>query len=738
MGIPGSTDAARRSPLPGINHFVPAGRWRDGPWVGYAVAVVTTAAALGLTWLAQGELHSVIFVLFFLAVILTAWIGGRGPALLAIVLALLGVDYFFIAPIGRFAIGARGDIAPLVSFALVCAVVSWLIESQRRISREIAGQARQFHQQNIALENQVEESQALQEDLERTRDALATANRALTRNREFLEQAQESAQLGSWDWDIKANTVGWSAQMFRVYGLEPGSVDVSFEAFIGLVHPDDREIVQQKVGDAVRTGQPFALDHRVVWPDGSVRWLHGRGRVIVDAGGEPVRMAGSGQDITERRRALEAQLLLSRASETLAASLDYGQTLTTLANLVVREHADWCSIAIGDETGRYSNLAVAHRDPERVQWAEEYSRLNPPRFDTPTGVPNVLRTGRSEFYPEITRELLLASVQTAEEMRVIDELQMRSAMVVPMVARGRTIGAISLIGTESRPPFTPDDLQLAEQLASHAAIAIDNARLFEESRVARADAEAANRAKAQFLAAMSHELRTPLNAIAGYAELIELEVLGPVTEKQRDAIERVQRSRRHLSGLVDQVLSFARIEAGKIEFDLTSVPVNDAVHKVAEMIAPQAAGRSLRYQFDGCAADIAVRADHDRLDQIVLNLLANAVKFTPAGGAVRVTVVCDLISVRINVIDTGPGIPLDKREAIFQPFVQLASRTDALVPGVGLGLAISRDLARAMGGDISVSNNGGAGAVFTVRLPRSSPAVSEQRSSDRVSRLAER
>jgi K+-sensing histidine kinase KdpD len=623
MDFAGSTDTARRSPLPGISHFVLSGQWRDGRWVGYAVALVTTGAALGLTWLALGELQHTIFVLFFLAVIVTAWIGGRGPALLATVLALLGVDYFFIAPIGRFAIGARGDIAPLVSFALVSTLVGWLIASQRRISREIAGQARQLHEQNIALENQVEESQALQEDLERTSEALATANHAL------------------------------------------------------------------------------------------------------------------GQDVTERRRALEAQVLLSEASETLAASLDYEQTLTTLANLVVRGYADWCSIAIGDETGRYSNLAVAHRDPERVQWAEEYTRMHPPRFDTPTGVPNVLRTGRSEFYPEITRELLLASVQSAEEMRVIDELQMRSVMVVPMVARGRTIGVITLIGTESRPPFTPDDVRLAEQLASHAAIAIDNARLFEESRAARAEAEAANRAKAQFLAAMSHELRTPLNAIAGYAELIELEVLGPVTTKQRDAIDRVQRSGRHLSGLVDQVLSFARVEAGKIEFLLASVPVNEAVHKVADMIAPQAAGKSIRYQFDGCAADIAVLADRDRLDQIVLNLLGNAVKFTRAGGAVRVTVVCDLISVTINVIDTGPGVPLDKREAIVQPFVQLVSSPGATAPGVGLGLAISRDLARAMGGDISVSTNVGAGAVFTVRLPRSSPSVPEQRSSDGVSRLAE-
>ena len=566
----------------------------------------------------------------------------------------------------------------------VGALISWMGGPQRKVSRDADDESRQ-----------------------------------LERSREFLEQAQQSAMLGSWEWDIKADKITWSDQMFRVYGLEPRSIDVAFENFRGFVHPDDRELVHHAVSEAMRTKEPFAYDHRVVWPDGTVRWVHGRGRTIVDANGEAVTMVGSGQDITERKRAADAERLLAEAAETLASSLDYTQTLTAVANLVVREQADWCSIAIGDETGRHSNLAVAHRDPRRVKWAEEYNRLNPPRFDTPTGVPHVLRTGRSEFYPELTRELLEASAQSEQELRVIEELQMRSAMIVPMLARGRTIGAITMIGAESRRRFTEDDLRLAERLASRAAIAIDNARLFEEARTARAEAEAANTAKAQFLASMSHELRTPLNAIAGYAELIELEVLGPITEKQREAVGRLQRSRRHLSALVDQVLSFARVEAGKIEFEPTHVGVNEALHKLGEMIAPQADGKQLSYRFDGCAEDIAVYADPERLDQIVLNLLANAVKFTPPGGEVELIVDCDAESVTISVKDTGPGIPPEKQAAIFQPFVQLAVPGDVSAGGVGLGLAISRDLARAMNGDISVSSEVGNGSQFSLRLPRS-------------------
>ena len=288
-----------------------------------------------------------------------------------------------------------------------------------------------------------------------------------------------------------------------------------------------------------------------------------------------------------------------------------------------------------------------------------------------------------------------------------------------MIARGRALGAISFMAAESNRRYTHDDLWFAERLANRAAYAIDNARLFEEAQTAKADAEAANAAKAQFLASMSHELRTPLNAIAGYAELMELEVLGPVTEKQADALSRLQRSRKHLNSLVDQVLSFARIEAGKVHFEIRHVVVHESLVRLADMIAPQAAKKNLSYDFDGCGRDIAVLADQDRLDQIILNLIGNAVKYTPDGGAIKVDVRCDPKTVSISVRDTGPGIPKKKQQLIFQPFVQLGSPSDATASGVGLGLAISRDLARAMGGDIQIESVEGKGSNFTLTLPRS-------------------
>ena len=240
-------------------------------------------------------------------------------------------------------------------------------------------------------------------------------------------------------------------------------------------------------------------------------------------------------------------------------------------------------------------------------------------------------------------------------------------------------------------------------------------RAADAERAARAAAEAASRAKSDFLGTMSHELRTPLNAIGGYAQLMELGLRGPVTEAQLEDLTRIQRAQRHLLGLVNDVLDFARIEAGSVELVPDVVPLGDVVAHAHAMVAPQLAHKGLRYE---AALDGAVAwADRERVEQIVLNLLSNALKFTPTGGAVRVHAEVDGAHACLHVCDTGPGIPASAHEAIFQPFVQLSTGLTRTSEGSGLGLAISRDLARAMGGDLTVHSAPAAGAIFTLRLP---------------------
>jgi signal transduction histidine kinase len=233
---------------------------------------------------------------------------------------------------------------------------------------------------------------------------------------------------------------------------------------------------------------------------------------------------------------------------------------------------------------------------------------------------------------------------------------------------------------------------------------------------ARAEAEDANRAKLEFLAMMSHELRTPLNAIGGYVELLEMELRGPINDAQRDDLGRIQRSQRHLLGLINGVLDFARIERGSVDYRIASVSMAELIAATEPLVGPQAGARGLSLEFVGCGDTVCVRADREKLEQVVLNLLGNAIKFTESGG--RVALSCEPRGecVAIVVQDTGQGIPADKLAAVFEPFVQLDSRLTRSRDGVGLGLAISRDLARGMGGDLTAESEVGVGSRFTVTL----------------------
>ncbi len=242
-------------------------------------------------------------------------------------------------------------------------------------------------------------------------------------------------------------------------------------------------------------------------------------------------------------------------------------------------------------------------------------------------------------------------------------------------------------------------------------------RLLKESEQARAEAEAANRAKADFLASMSHELRTPLNAIGGYVDLLDLGIHGPVTEDQRQALTRIATNQRHLLTLINDILSYAKLEAGHVEFDIRPMAVAEVLSSVEPLVAPLAEAKGIAYSVRGCDPSLQLSGDEERVRQILLNLVGNAVKFTPSGGWVLLTCDRDAEWVNIHVRDNGPGIPAEKQRRIFEPFVQVDRRLNTPQEGVGLGLAISRDLVRGMGGELSVESAPGEGSTFTLRLP---------------------
>ncbi|MBX6363390.1 MAG: PAS domain S-box protein [Gemmatimonadetes bacterium] len=251
-------------------------------------------------------------------------------------------------------------------------------------------------------------------------------------------------------------------------------------------------------------------------------------------------------------------------------------------------------------------------------------------------------------------------------------------------------------------------------------------------RAARAEAEAANRGKSEFLATMSHELRTPLTAIIGYTELMAAGLHGPLTAQQSDSLERIRRSSQLLASLINNLLDFARLETGHLGFEVQDIPLAPVLAGVESLVLPEFEKAGVTLSREGCDRDLVLRADPDRLEQILLNLLTNAQKFTAPGGRTWIRCEADEAEARVLVSDTGRGIPPDRREAIFEPFVQLErERMRTGQPGVGLGLAISRDFARAMGGDITVESEVGRGSTFTLRLPRSVPGGAGQPAADR-------
>ena len=263
--------------------------------------------------------------------------------------------------------------------------------------------------------------------------------------------------------------------------------------------------------------------------------------------------------------------------------------------------------------------------------------------------------------------------------------------------------------------------------ASWAAVAMDNARLLADAVAARDDAERArrqaehaNRAKAEFLAAMSHELRTPLNAIAGYAQILEMGIQGALNESQREMLSRMQRSQRALLTLIEELLGFAQIESGKVVYRTSNVTIAQLLDDIEPMIAPQLSSRKVRYRIDACDSSISVWADREKVNQILLNLITNAIKFTERGEIV-VTCTAGDDAVEICVRDTGIGIDPARIETIFEPFVQLDGGYTRTAHGTGLGLTISRTFARAMGGDVRVVSVLGEGSSFMLTLPRRRP-----------------
>jgi PAS domain S-box-containing protein len=451
---------------------------------------------------------------------------------------------------------------------------------------------------------------------------------------------------------------------------------------------------------------------------------------IRDQAGALVAASTIARDISERKRA-EAERarffaateaseqrarFLAEASTVLASSLDYEATLRSLARLAVPRLGDWCVVHIAEDGQHLKQLAIMHTDPARTAQAEELGRRFPPDPKASRGLLNVLRTGKSEYYPLMDDALLASMARSEDHLQVMRAAGMKSAMIVPLIARGRTLGVITFVASESHAAYTATDLALAEDLARRAALAVDNAMLFAEAHRARAQAEAANRMKDEFLATVSHELRTPLNAIVGWSHMLRTRSFDEATTVR--ALETIERNAKSQAQIVEDILDVSRIITGKLRIEVQPIDLASVIESALDSVRPAAEAKEIRLQaiFDPHAGPVS--GDGNRLQQVVWNLLANAVKFTPKGGRIQVRLERIDSHVEIIVADTGQGIHADLLPYVFDRFRQGDSTSTRLHGGLGLGLAIVRHLIELHGGTVTAESDGeDRGATFIVSLP---------------------
>ena len=415
--------------------------------------------------------------------------------------------------------------------------------------------------------------------------------------------------------------------------------------------------------------------------------------------------AGRAAAVESERRAA----FLAEASRLLASSLEYEATLQRVAQLTVPEISDYCAVTMVKDDGELQCLAVAHNDPEKAAFAREAGNRYRPDSEDP--LPRVIRTGTPVLVQDINDEMLKAAGIQGEQLEVVRRLGLKSYIIVPLRARERTLGALTFATAESNRQLNQKDLALGEDLGRRAAIAIDNARLYNE-------AQQANRMKDDFLAVVSHELRTPLTPILGWTKMLRNDPFD--AESTAHALEIIERNARAQAKLIEDLLDVSRIITGKLRLNVRPLDMISMLDNSIDSLRPAADAKEIQIKKEFAVDFLSLSADSERLQQIFWNLLSNAIKFTPHNGTITVKAFEADGNLNVQIRDTGRGISAKFLPFVFERFRQADSSTTRAFGGLGIGLAIVRHLAELHGGTVIADSPGeNQGATFTVVLPAS-------------------
>ena len=663
----------------------------------------------------------------------------------------------------------------------------------------------ELHQKNLQLQRQAEQLR-LQELAELRRES-----------EERYQQLADAMPQIVWTSDTEGRASYFNRRWFEYTGMAPEEADP--HAWTRVVHPDDLAETVERWQRTLTSGEVFEVEYRFRDEDGIYRWHLGRAVPIRGEDGQIALWVGTATDIDDRKRAEEAQRFLLDAGTALAGSLDYRQTLASVARLAVPRIADWCTVHVLEEGGAVRQLEVAHADPAKVVFARELQERYPVDLASPTGIGAVIRSRRPELVTAIPEERLGEAARDELHLGLLRELGFRSYICVPLTVRDRVLGAVTLVAAESGRTFTDADLHMAEELARRAATAMDNSHLYrqaeERAQAARVLAtvgdgvfllDAAgtirlwNRAaeaitglreeavlgrraadilpgwaalaprvpvasapgpvavesvpldvgdrelwlsisgvgfedgtvyafrdlsvgrafeelRQDLVATVSHELRTPLAAIYGSALTLRRGDLELDEGLRGKLLAVISEESSRLAEIVNDLLLASQLDSGRLDVRIERCDPQELVASVVDS-AQTHVPDNVQLRFRRPATPVPdVEADRGQLRQVLDNLIENAVKYSPEGGPVEVSLEPAGGKLRFAVADRGLGIPAPERQRIFDKFYRLDPHMAHGVGGTGLGLYICRELVRRMDGRIWVESDGRRGSTFVVELP---------------------
>ncbi len=419
------------------------------------------------------------------------------------------------------------------------------------------------------------------------------------------------------------------------------------------------------------------------------------------------RAWGTQRDITKQKRAEQQQLFLEKASNMLVISLDQQFTLQQIAKLLVPYLADYCRIAITGEDNKIKEITVSHSDPTQVTLVEALfdSYKNIPNITH--GVPKILQSGKSEMIPKIDDNVLKKFKTSKQLVTFVKKIGLKSYMGVPLIARGKTIGAITFSSIQDHRYYTKEDLQFTEELARRIALTIDNVRLFKE-------AQEAITLRDDFISVASHELKTPVTSVKIFTQVLQKHADENGDKKASLSLEKMDKQINKLTELIYNLLNIAKIQTGRLEFNEKVFDFDQMVHEAVDVMQHMTTKHTLQLQG---ITNKKIRGDEDRIGQVLSNLISNAIKYSPTSDKVIITLTTKKDSIGVSVQDFGIGMDREHLDKIFHRFYRVSSNTDKTFPGLGIGLYISNEIIKRHNGRLWAESKTGYGSTFYFTMP---------------------